>query len=317
MPADLTSTGLFADIRRNAALGAPSTTRFPTTTDLLAFLNEEMTNACVTVLMKPREEFFVQHYEFTTTADVSEYRIPGASFASDVRDVQVIPSGSTQYASLPRIEPEEAAAYGATSGQPAAYCLRGNYVAFVPTPAAGTSARIKYFRRPGYIVTSASYALVTALSGSAPTYTATVVAGSGLSGLTEFEFAESAAPFETVLTGVVGVYVNATTLTLTLTAAQAAKITAKLSACYALASGNAPGPQIPQDLVSFLTQRTTWRALIAKGDAAGAKTQFASSEITRQALVNAMNARTDGRARRVVGRNFANRGRGNWGGWTP
>ena len=317
MPPILTSTGLVASVRRNASLGPENNNAFPFDSDILAWINEEMTNACVTVLMKPREEFFVEYYEFTTTADVREYRIPAASFASDVRDVQA-QFGSEPYQSLSRIEPELVAGYdlsGASSPYPSGYYLRGNYVVLVPMPAAGSAIRIKYFRRPGYIVTSSSYSLVTNLSGSAPTYTATVASTTGLSGVTEFEFAESAAPFETVLTGVVGVVAGGTTLTLTLTAAQAAKITASLSECYALAAGNAPGPQIPQDLVSYLTQRTTWRGLIAKGDKDGAKACFAASEITRQALVNAMNARTGGLSRKVVGRSFNRRWGGFFGNW--
>ncbi len=316
MPANLTSTGLIADIRRNAALGPPSTT-FPTDADLLAWLNEEMTNRIVTLLMRPREEFFVRDYDFTTTGD-AEYRIPASSTWSDVRDVQSTGiGGGTQYVSLPRIMPEMAPLWSPNGQQgqgPAAYYLRDNYVVLVPT-SSGALCRIKYFRRPGYIVTASSYSIVTGLTGSAPTYTATVASTTGLTSVVEFEFASKLAPFDTVLTGVIGVVANGTTLTLTLTAAQAALITANLNDCYALAAGDAPGPQIPQELCSLLEQSTTYRALVGKGDAAGAKAQLTSVLMAQKANVDAMFQRANGLGQRVVGTTFSRRGGFRGSGW--
>jgi hypothetical protein len=316
MPADLTSTGLLAAVRRNASLGTPNANAFPADSDLLAWLNEEMSNDVVPFLMRPREEYFVEHYEFTTTDGEAEYRIPSASTWDDVRDVQA-KQGGTQYLSLPRIQPEEIPAFNAngTAGQwPVAYYLRGQYVGLVPTPGDDALVRIKYFRRPGYIVEASSYSLVSALTGASSPYTATVVSTTGLAGVTEFEFASSTAPFDTILTGITGSVVNGTTLSLTLTAAQAATLTDSLSSCYALAAGDAPGPQIPQDLVSYLEQRATYRALVAKKDLDGAKIQHQSCELTKGAILKAWLQRTDGLNRKVVGRSFNRRnGWGNWG----
>ncbi len=106
---------------------------------------------------------------------------------------------------------------------------------------------------------------------------------------------------------------NGTTLTLTLTAAQYATLTDSLNASYLIAAGDAPGPQISQDFISLLEQRTTLRALVGKKDIDGAKAQSSLCEQTQRRLVESMSPREDGLGRKVVGRSFAGRGRFPWG----
>ncbi len=312
MPQDFTSTGLIAAVRRNAALGPPSTT-FPTNTDLIAFLNEEMSNKIVTLLMRPREERFVAYYDFSTVADEDEYRIPYGSIWSDVRDVQSWIG--ERWTSIPQIQPELARtnSFSNNTGNPAfSYYLKDNQVVLVPRPAsAGQPMRMKYFRRPGFVVTT-GYSDVSAASGSGPTYTATVGTTTGMvAGL--FDLLGDTFPYDPILMDIEGTIASGTTLTLTLTAAEYVILTAAVGDSLLVAAGDAPAPQIPQDLISLLEQYTTLRALVAKKDLEGAKAQSALCEQTKKVIVEAMSPRADGLGQRVVGRAF--RGRGRFGGF--
>jgi len=312
MPADLTATGLIASVRRNAALGPNATTSFPTDEDILAWMNEEMTNRIVTMLMRPREERFVEYYTFTTTSGTAEYSIPTKSLWDDVRDVQAFVSNN--WASLPRIQPETASFYlssSQTSPQATAYYLRSNKIVLNPVPSSSQQVRIKYFNRPGYIVAS-GYSTPTAINQTgASTYDVTVGSTSGMVD-GDFDLVSVDAPFEVIVSGVAGIVVNPN-VTLTLTDADAALITANLNNSYLIRSGDAPGPQVSQDLASLLEQWTTLRALLAKKDSTGASIQLRNCETTQKAIVESMNKRTDGLGQKIVPRAFGFGFRNGWG----
>ncbi len=310
MPQDFTSTGLIAAVRRNAALGPPAANAFPKNADIIAWLNEEMSNYIIPLLMRPREERFVEYHDFSTVADEDEYRIPYGSIWEDVRDVQSWIGN--QWVSLPRLSPELArtASYTSNTGNPAfAYYLKGNQVVLVPKPAAaGQAMRMKYFRRPGYVVAE-GYSDVSGISGSGPTYTATVGTTADMDdGL--FDLLGNTFPYDPILLDIEGVVAGGTTLTLTMTAAEYAIAAAVTGDSLLIAAGDAPAPQIPRDLISLLEQRTTLRGLVAKKDLDGAKAQSALCEQTKKVAVEAMNPRADGLGQRIVGRAFNGRGRG-------
>ncbi len=185
------------------------------------------------------------------------------------------------------------------------YYLRGNYVVLLPC-ASGVPMRFKYFRRPGFVVAD-GYSEMTGLSGATATVTSTTGMATG-----DFDLVSDTAPYGLLVSAVAGTVAGGTTVTMTLTTAQAAIFTANAGESYLIASGDAPGPQISQDLYSLLEQRTTWRALLAKKDLTGGQAQLAECVRTEAKIVAAMNRRTDGLDSRVVDRKFRRGRRNGW-----
>jgi hypothetical protein len=316
MPADLTATGLISSVRRNAALGPNATTSFPTDEDILAWMNEEMTNRIVTMLMRPREERFVEYYEFTTTSGEAEYGIPSASLWDDTRDVQAFVSNN--WASLPRIMPETASFYlssSQTSPQATAYYLRGNNIVLNPVPSAAQRVRIKYFNRPGYIVSTGYYQPQSTPTGPVlGAYTFQMPSGVTFSAPNGYvDFVSVFAPFAPILSSVEVAESTVDYLTLNMTSEQFDSLPVNYNSYYIVSSGDAPGPQISQDLASLLEQWTTLRCLIAKKDTTGVQIQLRNCEQSQKAIVEAMNKRTDGLGQKVVPRAFGFGFRNGWG----
>lgn len=294
MPMDVTAAGLVASVRRRASL---PTTGGHSDADILATINEEMQDYIVALLMSTAAEHFVAPHDTTTTAGTAGYDIPSDSIGSKVRDVQVSTDGGANYISLPYVEPERVA-NSTNRGTPGAYYLQNNSVILVPCPSGAFSLRIKYYRRPGYIV-SAGYSAPTAVTGSGP-YAVTVGSTSGMAAGT-FDLRSSSGNYGLLLEGVTGTVTDGTTLSLTLTAAQLATLQAALGTSWLVASGDSPVALVPQECVPLLEQRTAAMVLQQLADPR-MQQAFVECERAEARVLKMLAPREAGRGRKVVGR---------------
>ena len=151
---------LVADVRRRAMI--PNSTQVLTDADITGFLNDEIREYIVPMLMATTEEYLVHAVDLgvpsSTTIDLEDQNVfSGGVIGLKVRDVQIRSMNS--WISLPRIEPEYEAQFLASNATQG-YLFRGSKVHLVPvnqTPSA--QIRVLYYKRPD------------ALSYSTPTQT--------------------------------------------------------------------------------------------------------------------------------------------------
>lgn len=259
---DYTASALVASVRRRAFM---PTAGAPSSSDILATLNEEMQGFLMPMLVGMEEEYLVAVVDTTTASGTGGYDIPSNSVGGRVRDVQVPTSDANVFQSIPRVAPESAPAIATGSGYAQAYYVEANKIVLLPEPQSAYTLRLKYYRRPDQVVAS-GYSPFTAGTGTT-TYTATVTSTTGMSS-GYFSLFDSTT-YEIIIEDLAGVVTNATTLTLTITADQASTLDDyKNTGVSFINAGNipCPVPQIPQECVPLLEQRTAAMLLQQKAD---------------------------------------------------
>jgi hypothetical protein len=154
---DYSVTQLVADVRRRAMI--PNSAQVLTDADIVGFLNDEIREYVVPMLMATTEEYLVAAAELgvptSTIIDLEDQtKFPGGVIGLKVRDVQIRSMNS--WISLPRIEPEYEAQFLA-SNVTQGYLFRGSKVHLVPvnqTPSA--EIRVLYYKRPDALVSGST-----------------------------------------------------------------------------------------------------------------------------------------------------------------
>ena len=154
---DYDVVSLVADVRRRAMI--PNSTTVLSDTDITSFLNDEMWEYIVPMLMATTEEYLVATTvpwtPSTTTIDLEDAGLfPGGVIGLKIRDIQI--QSVNSWISLPRIEPEyesQFVATGATQG----YMFRGSKIHLIPVnEPVGAQIRVLYYKRPDALTYSAS-----------------------------------------------------------------------------------------------------------------------------------------------------------------
>ena len=155
---DFSVQQLVADVRRRAMI--PNSTQVLTDADITGFLNDEMWEYIVPMLMATTEEYLVAVADLGVPASTiidleSATDFPGGVIGLKIRDVQI--QSVNSWISLPRIEPEYESQFvstGATQG----YLFRGSKIHLVPTNSpAGAQIRVLYYKRPEALVYASPY----------------------------------------------------------------------------------------------------------------------------------------------------------------
>jgi hypothetical protein len=150
---DYDVVSLVADVRRRAMI--PNSTQVLSDSDITSFLNDEMWEYLVPMLMATTEEYLVAATvpwtPSTTTIDLEDPVIfPGGVIGLKIRDIQI--QSVNSWISLPRIEPEyesQFVATGATQG----YMFRGSKIHLIPVnEPVGAQIRVLYYKRPPALV---------------------------------------------------------------------------------------------------------------------------------------------------------------------
>jgi hypothetical protein len=145
---------LIADVRRRAMI--PNSTSVLSDDDILSFLNDEMLEYIVPLLIGTAEEYLVVSSESRSSDEalIDEnggryFNIPDDAVGGKLRDFQV--QSINSWISLPRVEPENASqffTYGALQG----YLFQGKRAYLVPIPTAAATLRFLYYKRPEKII---------------------------------------------------------------------------------------------------------------------------------------------------------------------
>lgn len=259
-----TTTDLIADVRRRAML--PSTSSLGTAdADILAVANNEMATRLVPLVMSVNEEFYVQTIDIPMVSGQSAYRMPQRNAGAKLRDVTLVRGNTTL--NLARIEPERLTEWTTNAaGTPVGFYLEAGAVNLVPAPAGGGTLRMKYFVRPGALVSSsAQYAAITAVTyGAANTVVVSVAGASAFvpsSGPT-VDIIAARPPFEYLITNgpVTNTVIGATidrTIVVSSPTSPAPNFSPNIAVGdYITQVDSSPIIQLPVELHSLLVQRT-------------------------------------------------------------
>ena len=153
---DYDVVSLVADVRRRAMI--PNSMTVLSDADITSFLNDEMWEYIVPMLMATTEEYLVAATApwtpSTTTIDLEDPMFVGGVIGLKIRDIQI--QSVNSWISLPRIEPEyesQFVATGATQG----YMFRGSKLHLIPVnEPVGAQIRVLYYKRPDPLAYSTS-----------------------------------------------------------------------------------------------------------------------------------------------------------------
>lgn len=155
---DFSVQQLVADVRRRAMI--PNSTQVLTDADITGFLNDEMWEYIVPMLMATTEEYLVAEKDLgvpaSTVIDLEDQTVfTGGVIGLKIRDVQV--QSGNAWISLPRIEPEREGQQFFASNATQGYMFRGSKIHLVPvnqTP--GAAIRVLYYKRPTALVSGST-----------------------------------------------------------------------------------------------------------------------------------------------------------------
>lgn len=265
---DFTTTRLITDVRRRGSL--PESSDIPSAEDIIAFLNDAQDLAIIPAIMRTREEFFVDNADYVIAGSEGRFRLPERAIGNRVRAVQVLDAQGALLQNVPRVDPVqgELDVNLVIPRGIAGYYFEANEVVLnhENPESLGPTLRLKYYRRPGYLVPVEEAAQVVSIAGPIITVDKQVsafAAGVLVDGI------GGVSPFDTLVINEAIVAVGA--FSVELSAAAAAKLS--VGDWISLAQ-ESPIPQFPKDLHPLFVQYALVKIFDSIGDenaAAGAQ----------------------------------------------
>jgi len=146
---DYTTTYLVESLKRKASF--PSSQSLFTDLELISFFSEELRITVVPLIIKAREEFFVESVDFSTVTNQAQYDIPSAAIGARIRDLlNVQPTGAL--IRIPRMAPEDFSNFNSNWQQPSGFYIESNKIVLIPTPTRVVNLRLTYFHRRNQLV---------------------------------------------------------------------------------------------------------------------------------------------------------------------
>ncbi|CAB4200018.1 hypothetical protein UFOVP1351_20 [uncultured Caudovirales phage] len=281
-----TTTDLITAVKAIASI--PSSQNLFTTADFLRFANRAMHKKLIPLVLGTREEYWVQSYDHSITADRASYVIPSRAIGGKLRDVLWV-SGNTE-TSLPRLEPENI--YSTESGRLGFY-LEGSKVMLSPTPTTtADTLRLKHFRRPNTLVAASSCGLIESIDTNANTVTLTSTPETFTNGvLIDFVQGGDGHDWRAIdqeITGVSGTTINFVSLPSDLEVGD-----------YVCIAGESCIPQIPLELLPILEDEVAKMCRHAQGK----KDADADKELEedKREILKTLTPRVDGEPKKIIG----------------
>ncbi len=240
---------------------------------LLQFATEELQLKLATIILGAREKYYETYQDTSVTTSVTSVPIVARAIGNVISSVQYI--NYPYIRPLEPIDPVQANSLYPVAA-PTNFYFENNSIVIYPPPASNSwTLRQRYFQRPSRLELTSNCAQITAFNSGTGVATCTPVSTWTTSNIFDFipQTASQATPYnlDTVLTGI-----SATTMTFTLTAAQAALVS--VGDWIALAEYT-PIPEIPFEFSVVLAQATACKALEAINDQTGlANAKVALSE---------------------------------------
>jgi hypothetical protein len=271
-----------------------------TTLRLLSLADEEIQNELIPLVTSLNQEFFVTIEVEQTVAGQQTYKIPYRSIGRTLRDLKVVSNNTTS--SLTKIAIEDEDEFNIAS-RVMGFNIKGDKIWLYPTPTDASLGLKKYYLfRPSKLVETSAAARITGISGNIITCSSVpsdFVAGV-LVDFVEGQSGYSTLAYDQTITNVVGVQVTVATPPTDLEVGD-----------YLTMAEETPVIQFPDEMYSYLVQRTAKRILEAIGDFEGSKIIAERLPQARKNIEKLLAPRTEGASTKIIQRNGLIRGRRN------
>lgn len=279
---------------KNSQMFPDASSNSLSSSSLLQFATEELYITVLPMILGIREKYYEKYSDTAYTTSTTYLNIPARSVGGTLSVVQYIVG--TDVRSLEPIDPGTIATTQ-SSNEPSNFYFENNTIVFYPPPAASNgTVRMRYFQRPNRLEQTSNCAQITAFNSGTGVATCTPVSTWTTANIFDFipQTASQATPYNL---GSVISAVSATTMTFTLTAAQAALVT--VGDWIALAEYT-PVPEVPFELQSVLMQATCCRGLAALNDQTALVSAKAILKEYMEAATKLLTPRDQGGNKRVV-----------------
>lgn len=266
-----------------------------------------------------RNGSWLQHYSFSTTAGVSQYRIPQRSIAQGLEKVEIDlgSSGAAGRLLLNVLTNIQATDYEALNfrNSPGAFTYLGDTLTLYPVPSAAFTIHVYYYLRPSVLSGTAATKIISAVVDNGNgTYTLTATAhGLGVSGFLDIQHTTGNCEMIVPSLAFTG---DANHVTVALTADQANQLIVNETAINQ--EDTTRYIQLPQELQNALVSYTAAVALAEKGDSEKAQIFSQKCETAIKNIVDISMPRSKGQPPVFKTRNtYLRRRVGRWGfgGW--
>lgn len=290
---------MVADVKRRAAL--PSVQPRFSDANIAKYLDEEMRNVVVPLIMSIVEEFFVTFTDFSVTSTNFSFAIPSAAVGNKLTDVTRLVSGTTQEVQMVQLAPHALQQWFSASALSGAgsdsYILRGNKVIVTPASSSGFTLRMYYYRRPNRLVDVSQAAKITAINTGTGVVTCASVPTSWVTG-TVLDAISSNPTFEVLFEGVANLLRAGFDITLPLVNAAQLSVGGYLSA-----EGEAVIPaQIPVEGHSLIVEAAVMKVAQSLGDSVLMKSSAADYAALKASFLMAIAPRVDRGPKKAVSR---------------
>lgn len=227
---------------------------------LLQYATEELHITIAPLILSVREKYYETYQDTAYTTLTTSIPIPARALAGAVSVVQYL--FGTDIRVLEPIDPGTIATTQGTSEPTNFYFQNNNIIPYPPPSASQGTVRQRYFQRPNRLAQITDCAQITAFNAGTGVATCAPPTTWTTSNIFDFipQTASQATPYNL---GAVITAISSTTMSFTLTAAQAALVS--VGDWIALAEYT-PIPEMPYELQPVLIQATACRALAALND---------------------------------------------------
>lgn len=290
MAHELTTSDLIDEVKRRASV--PTNQSLFQTADFEAFLNDELFNRVVPLIMRTREEYFVNSVDESFVANQSDYKVPNQAIGGKLRDIWLVDSGGN-VENIPRLTPEEVSLNYYSNYQGYGFYMKGNNIVIHPTPTTtDRSIRKFYYRRPNNL-TSTLGAKVTNVNIGLNEVTVDSAPSSWVAGTTQVDVQGHDSNFELILESQLISVKSGNVITLP-------DVSTISVGDYIATEDYSVVPMIPAEGFRLLAQAAANRCLEALGDHDAVAVGEKKYEKMEKSFLDTITPRIDGAPKKIV-----------------
>lgn len=259
----LTTNQLLESIKRRGFL--PNAQNTLTDDDLIGFINEELYDSIVPMIMLVKEEYFAYMTDISFVSEQDKYLIPYRAIGQKIRDIKYKDTQGNLF-QMTRIQLEDRHYFqGANQNRYKCFYFEGNEI--VVFPGVGTnptgSLNVIYYLRPNSIVKENRVGVITNINTSTGVITLSDLP-THLTAGKKIDFLQSQSGHKTLKFDVIITAVDTVAKTVTVSTSD---LPSNLQVDDHIASaGETMVLQIPSELNSILVERVVGRCMAALGD---------------------------------------------------
>jgi hypothetical protein len=294
-PVEYTTTELLADLKNRASFRSSGNTF--SDNELLTFLDAELQNEVVPLLLSARYDYLVDSEDIAIVANQQAYRIPYRAIGGKLREVAIVDSAGNERSDLPQIQLDHLSPGGWP--EPSGFYLKDSKIYLSPVPTSSAdSIRAYFYRRPGKLVSvteEKQCGRITAIDVGAKEVTVSPAAPSNFDTDTRYDFIRNEPGFDTL----------GYDRTINTFAGGVMTFDDELPSELAIddwvsVRTTSPIAQIPIEAQSYLAQSTAATVLLALGYAQEATLAKQLSMALKANFLELISPRVDGAVKKIV-----------------